>query len=51
MPSFWAFLKKLDEAEQMMRASTNEARREMSLRFLQRWQAELKMQLASDCLD
>jgi len=42
-----AALEKLDEAEKMMRASTNEARREISLRFLQRWQAELKMHLVT----
>jgi hypothetical protein len=42
-----AALEKLDQAEKMMRASTNEARREMSLRFLQRWQADLKKELAT----
>ena len=42
-----AALEKLEEAEKMMRASTNEVLREMSLRFLGRWQAELKMHLAT----
>jgi hypothetical protein len=42
-----AALAKLDEAEKMMSENTNEARREMSLRFLRRWQAELKMQRAT----
>lgn len=45
-----AALEKLDEAEKMMRASTNEIRREMSLRSLKRWQAELKMQVATTAL-
>jgi len=40
-----ASLKKLDEAEQLIRATPNEARREISLRFLQRWQSELRAQL------
>lgn len=45
-----AALAKLDEAEKMMRASTTEARREMSLRFLRRWQAELQEELATAAL-
>src|SRR6185437_6486604 len=42
-----AALEKLDKAEKMMRASTNEARREMSLRFLERWKRELNKELAT----
>ena len=42
-----AALEKLDQAEKMMRASTNQARREMSLRFLERWKGELKKELAT----
>lgn len=45
-----AALEKLEEAEKMMRACTNEARRQMSLRSLGRWQAELKMQVAGTVL-
>jgi hypothetical protein len=42
-----AALEKLDQAEKMMRASTNQARREMSLRFLERWKRELNKELAT----
>jgi len=42
-----AALEKLDQAEKMMRANTNQARREMSLRFLERWKRELNKELAT----
>lgn len=42
-----AALEKLEQAETMMRANPNEARRTISLRFLERWQAELKTQLVT----
>ena len=37
-------LKKLNEAEKQMLAARNQAQREMSLRFLQRWKSELEAQ-------
>lgn len=42
-----AALEKLEQAEKMMRANPNEARREMSLRFLERWHNDLKMHLVT----
>jgi hypothetical protein len=38
-------LRKLDEAEKCILATPNQARREMSLRFIQRWQGELREQM------
>ena len=43
-------LEKLDQAEKMMRASTNQVLRKMSLRFLERWQTELKARLEATAL-
>ncbi|HEX7285253.1 MAG TPA: M50 family metallopeptidase [Candidatus Angelobacter sp.] len=41
-----AAIKKLDETERLILAAPNQAQREISLRFIHRWQSELKAQLA-----
>jgi hypothetical protein len=38
-------LRKLDDAEKLILAAPNQAQREISLRFLRRWQSELQPQL------
>ncbi len=42
-----AALKKLDETEKLILVTPNQVRREISLRFIQRWQGELREQLGA----